>query len=284
MTALRVALFNLAFYGLSFGSAFALWVLAKLGKRERMFRMANAWGHATLWLLRVILGSTVEVRGLDRLPEGGPRLIVAKHQSELDVVMLAVLFPNSSAVAMAELAKYPFFGPLLRGLDVVLVAVDEGPQGRTEQVIRGARRIIEEQGRPMTIYPEGELMRLGARERYRRGAGRIYEALDIAAVPVVCSHGAIWPRREWHKHPGRKAVLEVLEPIPPGLGMDAFMQTIEERIETATMQLIREAVSGDELAEAERRYAGRLNNHGVEAAAEAPGESGDRAGPVLPRG
>lgn len=260
MTALRVTVFNLIFYAFTFCIALALYALAKLSTQAAMQRLIKRWGTGVLWLLRVILDSRVEVRGMERLPEGGPRLLVAKHQSELDVVMLAVLFPNTSAVAMAELKKYPFFGPILTKLGVVLVAIDAGPQGRTQQVIDGAREIVAA-GRPMIIYPEGELMKLGAKERYKRGAGHIYSALDVPAVPIAVSLGTIWPRREWTKTVGARAIYEVLEPIEPGLPMERFMAEVEGRIETATMALIRETASPEQLAAAEDRHARGVNNH-----------------------
>ncbi len=267
MTALRVTAFNLFFYGYTFAIALTCYALAKLSTRERMQRVLGHWGRTVRAAVALLLGGRIEVRGEERLPPGGPRLLVAKHQSELDVVMLAALMPNASAVAMAELTKYPFFGPILETLGVVLVAVDAGPQGRTRQVVEGARRVAIEEDRPMMIYPEGELMRLGARERYRKGAAHIYTALGIPAYPVAVSHGLIWPRREWRKRVGRRAVFEFLEPIQPGLGFDDFMAEIERRIEENTMRLIREDAPPDELAAAERRYAGRLNNRGEPVAA-----------------
>ncbi|MEO0624401.1 MAG: lysophospholipid acyltransferase family protein [Pseudomonadota bacterium] len=260
MTAVRVLVFNLFFFGYSFGVAFTLYVLSKLSTQTAMQRVIRHWGRAVLAAVRIVLGSRVEVRGLEHLPPDGPRLIVAKHQSELDIVMLAALFPNASAVAMAELKRYPFFGPMLDKIGVVFVAVDEGPQGRTQQVIDGSRKIVE-QGRPMVIYPEGELMKLGARERYRRGAGHIYTALDVPAVPVAVSLGAIWPQRRWRKNIGATGAFEVMEPIPPGMPFDAFMAEIEERIETRTMALIREHADPAALAAAEDRFARRVNNH-----------------------
>ena len=211
--------------------------------------------------VEVILRSRIEVRGLDRVPQEGPVFLVSKHQSELDIVLLAALFPNAGAVAMQELERYPFFGKILRTLDLVLVAVDQGPQGRTEQTVEGARRIIA-QGRPMVIYPEGELMALGAKERYRKGAGHIYRALEIPAVPVAVSLGVVWPKREWKKHMHRTGVIEFLEPIPPSIGLDAFMAEVEKRIEENTMRLIRETAEGEVLAAAEDRYARGANNHG----------------------
>ncbi|MCL5777747.1 1-acyl-sn-glycerol-3-phosphate acyltransferase [Limibaculum sp. FT325] len=259
---MRPVVFNLFFYGYTFWIALRIWTLAGLGRpKERLWPLIRHWGETVLRAVDVILRSRVEVRGLDRLPGEGPVFMVSKHQSELDIVLLAALFPNAGAVAMQELERYPFFGRILHALDLVLVAVDQGPQGRTEQTVEGARRIIT-QGRPMVIYPEGTLMELGAKERYRRGAAHIYRALDCHAVPVALSLGVIWPRRDWRKRTGVQGVIEFLEPVPPGLDPETFMAEIERRIEIRTIELIRESAPPEVLARAEDRFARGANNHG----------------------
>lgn len=251
---LRSTLFNLFFYSFTFVMALTAYGLARLGTRRALWRVVGFWGRAMLAAVRTILNAKVEIRGLDNLPQDGASLFVCKHQSELDIILLASAVPEFGAVAMQELERYPFFGPILRRLDLVLVPVDGARAGRTGQVIEGARRIIAA-GRPMVIFPEATLMSLGARERYRKGAGRIYAALNVEAVPVASSLGVIWPRREWRKHPGRNAAIEVLEPIAPGLDADTFTAEIEARIEAATMRLIREHADGAVLAAAEDRHA-----------------------------
>jgi 1-acyl-sn-glycerol-3-phosphate acyltransferase len=51
-----------------------------------------------------------------------------------------------------------------------------------------------------------------------------------------------------------------LDPMPPGLDADVFMEELERRIETATMALIRENADGEDLAAAEDRYARGVAN------------------------
>jgi len=258
----RTLAFNLFFYAYTFWVALRLWLRASLGQpKERLWPLIRNWGETVLRALDVILKARVEIRGRENLPAEGPVFVVSKHQSELDIVMLAALFPNAGAVAMQELERYPFFGKILHTLDLVLVAVDQGPQGRTEQTVEGARRIIA-QGRPMVIYPEGELMALGAKERYRRGAAHIYRALGCPAVPVAVSLGVIWPKRDWRKRTGVTGVIEFLEPIAPGLDPETFMAEVERRIEAQTMALIRETAPSEVLAHAEDRHARGANNHG----------------------
>lgn len=257
---IRSTVFNILFYAFSFAVAMVVWVLTFFASRHTIWYMLRFWGKTVLLMVRVILGGRVEIRGLEHLADDRPQVIISKHQSELDVVMLGALFWDISAVAMEELSKLPFFGRMLRCLDIVLIAVDSGPQGRTQQAIDGAKR-MKAQGRTMVIYPEGELMKLGAKERYRRGAAHIYQAMEVEAVPVAVSLGVIWPRRDWRKNIGQTGAIEFLEPIPPGMEFETFMTEIENRIETRTMALIEEHAEGPMLEDARDRYRRGANNN-----------------------
>ena len=257
---IRSTLFNMLFYGFTFLIAMTCWVVAKIGlPRRALWYVLRFWGLGVLWLVNMILWSRVEIRGREHLDISRPQVIVSKHQSELDIVMLAALMWDVSAVAMEELTKLPFFGAILKKMDVVMIAVDSGPQGRTQQAIDGAKR-VKAQGRSMIIYPEGELMKLGAKERYRGGAGHIYGAMEVEAVPVAVSLGVIWPQRDWRKNWGKTGVIEFLEPIPPGKTFEPFMAEVEDRIETRTMELIEETASGAQLDAARDRHARGANN------------------------
>lgn len=255
---IRSSIFNIVFYVFTFFMAMGCWIAATLSGRRAMWYVIRFWGRTTLVLLRVIMGAKVEVRGREHFDPTRSQLIVSKHQSELDIVMIAVLMWEMSAVAMEELTRLPFFGKILKTAGTVNIAVDSGPQGRTEQMIEGAKRIRAEE-RTMVIYPEGELMKLGAKERYKSGAGHLYTAMQVEAVPVAVSMGVVWPQRQWRKYSGTGAI-EFMEPIPPGLPIEQFMATIEERIETRTMELIEEHASGEILEAARERHARGANN------------------------
>ena len=257
---IRSTIFNILFYAFSFIIAMMCWFLAKIWGRVPMWCVLKFWGRGVVWMVRWILWSRIEVRGMEHYDPARPQLIVGKHQSELDIVMLAYCFWDVTAIAMKELERLPFFGTILKAIDAVTIAVDAGPQGRTQQAIDGALR-IRAQNRTLVIYPEGELMKLGAKERYRNGVGHIYTAMgDVEVIPVAVSLGVIWPQRKWKKMSGQTGAIELLEPIPPGLEFEEFMRTLETRIETQTMALIEEHATGQVLEDARDRYARGASN------------------------
>lgn len=212
-----------------------------------------AWGTCGRWGVRHILNGNVEVRGRENLPTDQPLLIAAKHQSELDVLVTVSEFPAMTTVAMKTLEKTPFFGRIIRQLGYIMVDLSI-PANRTQQVIDGAREAFDT-GRPIVIYPEGTLMSLGAKERYRAGIWHIYNDLGIKVTPVAMSLGVIWPRRDKIKHMGKTGAYEFLPPIETGLDQETFMARLEETIESNTMRLIKEHANGDILIAARDRYA-----------------------------
>jgi 1-acyl-sn-glycerol-3-phosphate acyltransferase len=78
---------------------------------------------------------------------------------------------------------------------------------------------------------------VGAERPYQVGTAALYRQLGVPVVPVALNSGLFWGRRKWIKRPGLITV-EVLPPIAPGLGREAFMTTLRERIEGATRALV----------------------------------------------
>lgn len=259
MNPIRVTIFNLVFYVVTFVWAMYIAGMCYLRSGDTIRHMIATWCRWTQWWVGVMLGGKVLKLGRENLPTEGPYIIAPKHQSELDVAVIFGEHSNCGAVVMQELADLPFLGKLIEKLDLITVSVEGGPQGLTEMIREGAKRVAD-QGRPILIYPEGELMALGARERYKSGVFNIYDATGAPVVPIAQSLGAIWPKREWGKKPGHTGAIRYLEPIQPGLGKDEFMAKIEDMIEEGTMALIREHATGEELAKAEDRYARKAAN------------------------
>ena len=254
MTWLRINLFNICFYVFTFSYAMVIFVACYLVSETRVRKMIAGWGAVTKGLVRLILGGRVLILDEHNVPKDRPYIVAPKHQSELDVAVIFRQHWNCNAVVMQELADLPFLGKFIRTLNLISVSVEGGSQGKTEQIIAGARA-AEARGQPILIYPEGELMALGAKERYKSGVYNIYSNTNLPVLPVAQSLGAIWPKREWNKKPGRTGAIRYLPPIEPGLGKEEFMAKLEDMVESETMALIRQHATGAELAAAEDRYA-----------------------------
>lgn len=259
---MRSTLFNIYFVLSTALIASSGYLVSFFVSQKTLRNWVNAFGRAGRWGVRHILNGEVEIRGVENLPRGHPPVIAAKHQSELDVLITVSEFPDMTTVAMKSLEKIPFFGRVIRGLGYIIVDLAIA-QDRTEQVVEGAR-VAHAEGRPIVIYPEGTLMALGAKQRYRGGIWHIYNDLGVAVTPVAMSVGVIWPRREKQKYIGQTGAYEFLPPIAPGLDKETFMALLEETIETNTMRLIKKHASGAILEAAKDRHARGVGNEDMQ--------------------
>ena len=89
--------------------------------------------------------------------------------------------------------------------------------------------IIKNEKRPLLIFPQGTRVRFDDRTPFKKGVGRIYEALNISCVPVALNSGKVWPKQGIIKYPG-KITVSFLEPIKPGLNRDEFIRDLEIKI------------------------------------------------------
>ncbi len=62
----------------------------------------------------------------------------------------------------------------------------------------------------------------------------------MPCLPVALNSGLFWPRRSILRKPGT-VVVDILDPIPPGMEKEAFFARLQEEIEAATNRLIEEA-------------------------------------------
>ncbi len=198
--------------------------------------VAKAWGRVSLVLLR-IAGIDHEVRGRERIPPG-PLIVACKHQSAWETFALMPLFDNPLFILKRELQWIPVFGWLL--IKGRMVPVDRGKGSQALSDMAERARIELARGRQLIIFPEGTRRPIGAKPRYKYGVAHLYAAEGVPCLPVALNSGMFWPRRTLRRKPGT-VVVEILDPIMPGLDKDLFFKHLQEQIETATARLIAEA-------------------------------------------
>lgn len=208
-----------------------------LGPRRYAMMGLKAHAIATLWLLRLVVGTRMEVRGREKLPRA-PYLVASKHQSAWDTFALIPIFSDPAMVMKAELRHIPFYGWFSRKFQHVFVERARGPTA-LRKLERDAKARAQA-GREIVIFPEGTRRAPGAEPAYKSGVLALYEQLDLPCVPVALNSGLYWPRRKLMRYPGT-IIVEILDPLPPGLPRAEFRSELEARIETATSRLIVEA-------------------------------------------
>jgi 1-acyl-sn-glycerol-3-phosphate acyltransferase len=234
----KSALFNVAFYLLTFlMMLLGIWLL--IAPRSWAMQGLRLHALASLWLLRVINGTRIEVRGRDNLPPG-PCLIVAKHQSAWDTFALIPLFRDPAIVLKAELTRIPLYGWFCVKFEHILVKRDRAAVALKAMLAEAKAKVAE--GREVLIFAEGTRREPGAPPDFKPGYVALYETLGVPAVPLALNSGLYWPRNAPLIQPGT-IIVELLAPVPAGLPRAEARRQIESAIEGASARLIEEAAA-----------------------------------------
>ncbi|HZP75925.1 MAG TPA: lysophospholipid acyltransferase family protein [Pseudolabrys sp.] len=229
---IRSVIFNAAFY-----LTLLVYLVAALPTFLMPYRaiveVAKSWGRTNLWLLRVICGLHVEWRGLEKIPHG-PLIVAAKHQSTWETFALISLFENPLFIIKRELMWIPVFGWYTWKGRMVPVDRGAGSSAFADMTQRASAEL--DQGRQLIIFPEGTRRPAGAEPKYKFGVAHLYAGTDVACLPVALNSGLYWPRRKFMRYPG-KVVVEILDPIAPGLDRNSFFARVREAIEASTARL-----------------------------------------------
>jgi 1-acyl-sn-glycerol-3-phosphate acyltransferase len=232
---LRSLAFNILFYAnfLAFGVALLPLLLAP---PRMLLGAVRLWARVNLVLLRAVVGLKVEIRGREHIP-AGPLLVASKHQSALETFALIPLFADPTFVLKRELMRVPFFG--WYAARTGMIPIERGAGSVTMRRMAEAARREAAAGRQIVIFPEGTRRYPGAAPAYKFGIAHLYAELGLPLLPIALDTGRFWPRRSFLRRPGT-AVIEILDPIPPGLPRSEILGVLQDRIETATARLYAE--------------------------------------------
>ncbi len=233
MIILRSVIFNIAFYlnlilFLIVGSVFFL------APRKWSIFALKVWARSSLWLLRVICRTQIEVRGKEYIPHGGI-LVAGKHQSVWETFAILPYLDDPCMVLKRELTWIPVFGWYIYKFRMIAVERSAASAALRRLLARGSEELSA--GRQIVIMPEGTRQAPDAPPDYKSGAAALYGALGCACLPFALNSGLYWPRRKFLRFPGT-IILEFLPPIPSGLPRKAFQERLQTAIETATARLV----------------------------------------------
>ena len=185
-------------------------------------------GHYVVFTVRIFLGTKVEFRGVVNIPKTEKYFVASAHQSMFETFALQSVLKYPVFILKKELLKIPLFGLYLKKIKSIEIVRDTTTKDNLSFFDKVAN-IIKNESRPLLIFPQGTRVKIGEKVPFKKGVGRIYEALNISCVPVALNSGKVWPKNRIIKYPG-KIIVSFLEPIKPGLNRDKFNQTLENKI------------------------------------------------------
>jgi 1-acyl-sn-glycerol-3-phosphate acyltransferase len=203
-------------------------------KPHTRYRIVTYISTSTMWLLRVICGMRMEVRGAENIPSQ-PCIVMCKHQSAWETFALQRVFPDQVWVLKRELLLLPFFGWGLALTSPIAIDRSKGKQAMKQLLEQGKDRL--DNGFCVVIFPEGTRMPYGVRGKYKIGGALLGESSGAPVVPVAHNAGKFWGRNSFLKRPGT-IVMSIGQPIDPaGLKADEINRRVEDWIETEMIKL-----------------------------------------------
>lgn len=170
------------------------------------------WSAFTLWTV----GVRVEA-DLAALPQTGPLVVIANHQSQFDIFLLFYVLARYplSFVAKKSLFRIPLLGPAM--LAAGHVPIDRANNREAMKAMNVAAERAQEGFCPV-VFPEGtrqtDTSRLG---EFKTGGSILAIKTGAPIAPVVIhGSGGILPANGFRLGNNRRVTVRALEPISPG--------------------------------------------------------------------
>ena len=198
------------------------------------YRIISRWALTSLWLLRVLCGIRMEVRGTENIPDK-PSILLCKHQSAWETIALQKVFPPQVWVLKRELLWLPFFGWGLAMTSPIAIKRSDG-KGAMKQLLKQGKERLE-MGFCVVIFPEGTRIPYGQKGKYKVGGALLSHSTGVPVVPIAHNAGKLWGRNSFMKHPGVITMSIGAAIDPAGLKADEINQRAEEWIEAEVARL-----------------------------------------------
>jgi 1-acyl-sn-glycerol-3-phosphate acyltransferase len=158
----------------------------------------RAWSRLVL----TAAGVRVAAEGVEHLDSEGPQVLVANHQSLLDVPALFHALPVSLRfVAKMELSRVPLFGAAVARAGHVFIDRDNPVQA--VETMRKAAERMKDEGFTLGLFPEGTRSPDMELRRFRRGPFVLAIETGTVLVPVAVDGGPrVLPPGERRLRPG----------------------------------------------------------------------------------
>jgi 1-acyl-sn-glycerol-3-phosphate acyltransferase len=185
-------------------------------------------GHYVIFIVKFLLNVKVEIKGIENIPKTEKFFVASAHQSMFETFALQAVLDFPVFILKKELLKIPLFGLYLKKIRSIEIVRDTTTKDNLNFFEKVAT-VIRSGNRPLLIFPQGTRIKTNETIPFKKGVGRIYEALNISCLPIALNSGNVWPKKGFLKYPG-KITISLLKPIKPGLNRDEFVKFVENKI------------------------------------------------------
>lgn len=198
------------------------------------YATGSSWAKLNGLLLRYLCKLDYRVEGTENIPHGAA-IVLCKHQSTWETMLLQKILPPQHWVAKRELLYVPFFGWGLALLETIAIDRRAGRHAMEQLVERS--KIKLDQGRWIVIFPEGTRVNPGVKQRYKIGGAVLASQVDYPVLPIAHNAGEFWPKHSFIKYPGTITV-RIGKPMNcKGRKPEEIMGEVETWIETQCAEI-----------------------------------------------
>ena len=185
-------------------------------------------GQWTKFCLRIFLLVKINIIGRENITTSEKFFIACSHQSMFETFFLQTIFNYPIFILKKELLKIPIFGLYLKKIGSISIKRNKTTKenlGFFDEILK----TTSSSERPLLIFPQGTRVLPEDKPKFKKGTGRIYEALKIKCQPVAINSGYVWPKNKPLK--GNKIItISILKSIEPGLAKEEFLNILENNI------------------------------------------------------
>jgi 1-acyl-sn-glycerol-3-phosphate acyltransferase len=198
-------------------------------RKVALHRFTCIWASLYSWLNPAW---SVQVIGREKIDPKQTYVMVANHQSLLDILVLNRLFTHFKWVSKAENFKIPLVGWNMRLNDYV--ELRRGDRASVAAMLRHCRKSLDS-GSSIMMFPEGTRSPDGRLRRFKTGAFDLAIGAKRPLLPIVV-HGtaSALPKEGWVLQGHHRIKIEVLDPIP----FESFANTSGDDLTDEVRELI----------------------------------------------
>ena len=227
MQLIRSVLFTILFYS-TLILVFILAIPTLVLPSKATMICGKILAHIIIFLLKFVLGVRVTFSGIENLKKNERFFVASAHQSLLETFILQAPLEYPIFILKKELLKIPLFGWYLKKIGSIDIVRDTTTKDNLNFFDK-IKNNVKISKRPLLIFPQGTRVKFGEKLPFKRGAGKIYEALNLPCIPVALNTGKVWPKNSFLKY-SNDIKISFLEPIEPGKDKNIFINEIETKI------------------------------------------------------
>ncbi len=210
--------------------AVAVWATTVLFDRRLVLlhRFTCFWASLYTWLNPVW---RVRIAGREKIRSGVAYVMVANHQSLLDILVLFRLFVHFKWISKEEIFRIPCIGWNMRMNRYV--ALRRGDRASIAEMMQASERTIEE-GSSIMMFPEGTRSSTGRLQPFKHGAFSLALRTGAPLLPIVVEGTArALPKRGLVLRGRHHIRVRVLDEIPhatfAGMSVEALTDAVHRR-------------------------------------------------------